>query len=705
MRLMPTFKLVKRLSFILFLILLFSIVFNLPSRAAYTPPEKISTATSPTNSTIYPQMVPDIDGYLHLVWMETDLWWTRPNPGIFYSRWNGDTWSSPVKISQNTGFAAIPSIAVDSNKIVHAVYMDDTGFPQWRFRTHYTKRQLDGSWTTPITIRHPPSFCSVDSPKITVDTSNNLHVVYTANDASCYSISVYYTKYDVGTREWSSPVQISYDTDGVTLNSWSGWGEIQADKQGNVHVMYWDWQKGIFYRKLSGGTWSTPVKVVETTETEFNKMTVDDNGNPFVIWFATRNESIWVRRTVDQVWQEPELLSTGARRSLWGMPIMGITTNSKNVIAAGWAEEGSPADSHYLYDVVYRYHSGGVWSAPDSVRTDRPFPDAPHLIRDKWDNQHIVWSEATSMTDPKSDLWYSVVQGKQQTVGTAGGTVVVDPGGVTAVTLNFASGALAADTLITVLIGPLPESVDPTVVTVPRAFTFGPEGLAFPAGKYPTVTFTYTDAELEGGDPKTLQAFIWDSQTSTYTAHSGSVNTGQKTLTVTDINHFSLFALAAKRVSFLPPFEDGLEVEENSILPLRFKLGGEGKVEVQLKKEGNVKKAFSLDDDLKQEKEGVYHLNLSTKGLELGEYQIVILLDNVKVAETHFKVVQKGKGKELELLEFEVPAVPEPTATLTPIPTQTPTLPPTVLPPSESSTPTLTPQQLLGCFFAPVYHK
>lgn len=684
---MPRKKLRRKLFFILFTFLL--LVFPTPpTRAAYTLPEKISTATSPTDSTIYPQMVPDIDGYLHLVWMETDLWWTRPNPGIFYSRWDGDTWSTPLKISRDTpSFSLIPSLTTDSNKIVHVVFEDDSEIGGYRTRIQYTKRDQNGQWSTPTPLPHPATLYVASSAKITADPSNNLHVVYGVIDDFTRGGSLYYTKHDAGTQTWSDPIRISYDTDGTTPTLDSQWGEIQADKQGNVHVMYWDWQKGIFYRKLSGGNWSTPVKVVETTETEFTKMTVDDNGNPFVIWFATRNESIWVRRTVDQVWQEPELLSTNARRSLWGMPIMGITTNSKNVIAAGWAEEGSPADSHYLYDVVYRYYAGGVWSAPDSVRTDRPFPDAPHLIRDKWDNQHIVWSEATSMTDPKSDLWYSVVQGKQQTVGTAGGTVVANPGGTTLVTLGFASGALAGDTLITVLIGPLPESVDPLVVTVPKAFTFGPEGLTFPAGKYPTVTFTYTDAELAGGDPKTLQAFIWDSQTSTYTAHSGLVNTGLKTLRVTDINHFSLFALAAKRVfaNFLPPFKERIEVQQNSTIPLRFQfkygdssLAPEGDVVVQVKAGETVVGEYrSLDGTiLYRANEGVYLANVSTHGLDLGEYQIILSRDGPRVGETRFKVVQKGKGKKLEILEA-TPTVPTTT--------------PTTAPPTATETPTITP--------------
>src|SRR3990170_2030843 len=54
-------------------------------------PVKISTSSF---DTVYPQIVTDGSGYLHLLWMEvTSDWGGYANPGILYSRWNGDTWS------------------------------------------------------------------------------------------------------------------------------------------------------------------------------------------------------------------------------------------------------------------------------------------------------------------------------------------------------------------------------------------------------------------------------------------------------------------------------------------------------------------------------------------------------------------------------------------------------------------------------------
>ncbi|MEK9176358.1 MAG: hypothetical protein AAB520_02875, partial [Patescibacteria group bacterium] len=112
----------KRL--LLFLILFFSAALTFSQDAnALGNPVKISNSS---NDVINPATVADSKGYLHVVWQELTPGqvWTGVNPGIYYSRWNGDTWSTPLKISENTDFAENPAIAVDSNNTVHVVWDD-----------------------------------------------------------------------------------------------------------------------------------------------------------------------------------------------------------------------------------------------------------------------------------------------------------------------------------------------------------------------------------------------------------------------------------------------------------------------------------------------------------------------------------------------------------------------------------------------------
>src|SRR3989338_3532252 len=97
-----------------FVIVVLLFFFSINSAQALGDPVKISTST---NATVFPQVVSDSNGYLHMTWMEVadfnSPWWGEQNPGILYSRWNGDAWSAPFKISENSGFAEMSTLAVD----------------------------------------------------------------------------------------------------------------------------------------------------------------------------------------------------------------------------------------------------------------------------------------------------------------------------------------------------------------------------------------------------------------------------------------------------------------------------------------------------------------------------------------------------------------------------------------------------------------
>ena len=97
----------------------------------------VVTISNSSNDSLFPTVVADNKGYLHMAWQEyTGNFDT--NPGIFYSRWNGDTWSAPINISGNTGFADNVSITTDSSRTVHFAWNDDSAehaLPKALYRT------------------------------------------------------------------------------------------------------------------------------------------------------------------------------------------------------------------------------------------------------------------------------------------------------------------------------------------------------------------------------------------------------------------------------------------------------------------------------------------------------------------------------------------------------------------------------------------
>ena len=526
----PFLKGIVRLS----LVLLLTFALVTPIQALGNP-VKISTST---NQTVFPQTVADSNGYLHLVWMEvateTEIWGGHQNPGIFYSRWNGDTWSAPLKISENTGFAEIPSIAADGTDTIHVTWDDETYGASGRVA--YKTRSSGGTWSTIETLPIPTGALFGWNSRVATDNTNAPHVAFSSG--SLAGDSIYWTKKVSGA--WSAPELVSKDAAGNNITD-TQWSDLRQDNSGNIHLIYQSWGQGVFYRKYSGGTWSTPILV--SLNAGYTRMAITPGGEVFITWHNGNTNAIEARWTQSGgTWQPETTLATNAEFSFFGFPIMGVTTDSKERAHVGWGEK----DAGGLIDLRYRsFVPGSGWQAVQDVDLDNNDADSPVVYPDKWDNQHFAWTEK----NPSNGNWeimYRVAEGTIQTVGSGGGTITANPGNVTYVTLNVPSGALSVNTEIGIQIGPVPENVNPTQVTIPRAFTFRPHGLVFNATG--TATFFYTDSEIGAADERELKPWVWNSQTNAWEARTGSVNRAQNRIAVS-LSGFSLFGISAPIVN------------------------------------------------------------------------------------------------------------------------------------------------------------
>jgi hypothetical protein len=477
-----------------------------------------------------------------MVWQENDG--TSPNPGIQYSRWNGDTWSTPFKVSENTAFAEIPSIAVSADNTVYVAWTDESYEENGFRRVVYKTRTSSGTWSSVQSLPVPAGYDTQHLGNVAIS-GTTPHIVFTSNTNSNQD-SIFWTQ---NTGSWSTPVMVSTNVAGDQLTDVQ-WSDLASDSSGNLHLVYWSGQ-GIFYRSYNGSVWSTPTLITNSPNLQFPRIAVTPNNEVYVVWGEVNDTSVRARWTVSGVWQPEQILSSNASTPIFASGIIGVTTDSKNRAHAGWGE----TDENGKIDIKYRTYTGGSWQAAQDADVNNEDAMMPFVYPDLWDNQHFAWSEKNPVSG-KWEIKYRVAEGTVQSVGTAGGTVTVNPGGVTQATLTFPNGALSTTQQITALIGPVPESVDPLQITIPRAFTFGPSGLTFPTNV--TATIFYTDAEVQGADEAQLKPWFWNSLTSSWEAQTGSVNTGQNRITV-DLTHFSLYGISAPLIDFqgfdLPPEE------------------------------------------------------------------------------------------------------------------------------------------------------
>lgn len=537
----------------LFLLFLMSFFFTSPAGAAWSDPKIISNGTG---NTIMPSITTDSKGYLHSVWMElspgSENFWTGvENPGIFYSKWNGDTWSTPLKISQNTGkWAGLPSIAVDSTNKIHVVW--DESVSENEGQIMYALYN-GSSWSTPVTISTVTNGTSKGnwSARIAVDSSDSLHVIYNFTDYTSNTSGpneYYYTKYN---GSWSTAEKISESFQNAQHAS------LATGPGTTVNVLLWA-DGGVWYKKNTGSGWTTSTRVspVNNEDAQYPKMVVDGSNKIHVVWAAIIHtvEDTWLNSTryVSSTdgganWSSPITINTNNMVwTYWGVPLLGLTKDSKNNIYVGWGELNPVSGT----DVKYRKWNGASWENAVLLRNVTEV-DSPYLFQDIWDNQHFVWTEKNQGTGIW-EIWYSILPAYWSTIGSGGGSLVVNPNNTTLVSLTVPSGALASSVAISAAIGPLPESANPNYVTVPKAYYFGPSGLTFT--KNYTAVYTYNDAELAGGDPRYLGVYLWNGLTNSWSYESGTVNTTAKTCTV-KLNHFSLYGMMTPRVKtvFLLP--------------------------------------------------------------------------------------------------------------------------------------------------------
>ncbi|MFH0863536.1 MAG: sialidase family protein [Candidatus Gottesmanbacteria bacterium] len=170
----------------------------------WSTPQKINTSS---NQSLLPATTTGPNGYLHTVWTEMDSTVTTPNfwngvqnPGIFYSYWNGDAWSTPKKVSQNNNFAGFPSIAVTSDNKIHIIWEDDSSNAEnsWGRILYSSSTDYGVSWSSPVSIAQSLDLQAGSwswYPRMVMDSANNLHVSFLFTSDIQTNSRVYYTKY------------------------------------------------------------------------------------------------------------------------------------------------------------------------------------------------------------------------------------------------------------------------------------------------------------------------------------------------------------------------------------------------------------------------------------------------------------------------------------------------------------------------------
>ena len=297
-----------------------------------------------------------------------------------------DTWAVPLNLS-HSGIAVNPTIVIDSESVVHAVWEDDL--------ENFVYSRLDGDqWSAPettnldILFRLPPTSESMDQSPLEIYTGPNPLFLAGPN----HNIFAF----------WISPQGRLFTSQVVNQNfeqvgAWNARGLITPgvvsfaaaiDARGEWHLVYFRtvdepaYPAGIYYigSRNNGRNWAVPVLLYKPTyfrslsEGEANLSIAtagtEEAVHVFIAWDSLARKQVWLAQSADsgKSWEQPMLIAGPAPGSGLAGPFnIRVGTNQNSVVLV-W-QNGEPAGG---CSQIYQFSrdAGAIWSDPQRMIKD-----------------------------------------------------------------------------------------------------------------------------------------------------------------------------------------------------------------------------------------------------------------------------------------------------------------------------------------------
>lgn len=234
---------------------------------AWSPLQRL---TWTAGESLYPSIAIDSNDIIHVLFQDATFGY--PKNEIYHkaSTDKGATWNPLNRLTWNPGNSTRPDVAVGPNDYVHLVWEDDF---QGNREIYYRQSQtLGSSWSGFKRLTWTPN--TSNTPRIAVGGNGHIHVVWYEYTASpLYETDIFYKKSTDNGNTWSAPKRLS----------WSGESNspvIGVDSNGKIHIFFSDrltatiwatWAGEIFYKSSTDGgtTWSAKQRITWNTNIEW----------------------------------------------------------------------------------------------------------------------------------------------------------------------------------------------------------------------------------------------------------------------------------------------------------------------------------------------------------------------------------------------------------------------------------------------------
>jgi hypothetical protein len=213
-----------------------------------------------------PKIAADRDGNMHIVY-ESYLEYTTglEDICIFYKLYTttAGLWSERYLVStESTGNVEDPDIATDPESNIYIVWIDPTDYDGLGGHRNVVLKKytvITGLWS-PTEVVSTDSSIQSNFPSVAVDSFKNIHVVWLDNsdfNGAGTDYDVFYKSWNSTTAKWSTTTVISTEKGNIEHTDWP---TISVDLAEQVHISWLDIRdyngsgtdRDIFYQQLTG---------------------------------------------------------------------------------------------------------------------------------------------------------------------------------------------------------------------------------------------------------------------------------------------------------------------------------------------------------------------------------------------------------------------------------------------------------------------
>jgi len=328
------------------------------------------------------------------------------NPSYYQIRFTkstdgGNTWSSPIDITNGDYTQVEPAIAIDSSGNIHVVWSGESSLAGYTYYQLRYAKSTDGgiTWSNPIDITS--GLYQQEYPKIAIDSANNIYVVWDGTSATYTYYQIRYAKSTDGGNTWSSPIDIT----NTSYNQYKP--AIAIDNSDNIHIL-WRGTSDTYYQIRyikstdKGNTWSSPIDITSGNYLQlYPAIVIDKAGNIHVVWdgrspLSPTYYQIRYAKSIDNgnTWSSPIDITSGNYYQYYPA----IATDSFNNIHIVWEGESSLSPNYYQIRYAKSTDGGNTWSNPINISNENYHQELSKIAIDSANNIHILWDGESSQS-------------------------------------------------------------------------------------------------------------------------------------------------------------------------------------------------------------------------------------------------------------------------------------------------------------------